>query len=850
MTTVTLDQADLTQHTPMMQQYLSIKAEYPHMLLFYRMGDFYELFFDDAHRAAKLLDLTLTHRGQSAGQPIPMAGVPYHAVENYLAKLVKLGEAVAICEQVGDANVGKGPVKREVIRIVTPGTLTDEALLEERQDSLLACIYYSSEQYALVSLDLSSGRLVGQEFQQKSALLNALSHLQPAETLLATNFQDEDITRTLPRITRLEPELYTISIAKQQFTAAAQPIPSKVSQHLQLATGALLAYTYSTQRTTLLHLQELQVITEQELLHIDAASQRNLELLVNLRGGSEHTLNQIINKTRTPMGARLLKRWLVRPIRDTQQLQQRYDLLQQLTQIDYESLQQLLHQVGDMERILARVGLKTARPRDLVQLRQALQVIPNIQLYLQKFNCALGLTLNQNIHNFPDLKHLLEQAIVEHPPQLIRDGGVIAPGYDTELDELRHLSQNAEQFLLDLEQRERARTGLNTLKVGYNRIHGYYIELSRGQAEQAPSNYTRRQTLKNVERYITPELKVFEDKVLSAQERALAREKYLYETLLDTLSHYLSALQTTANHVSLLDVMTNFAERTEHLRLVRPILDDQVGIAIQAGRHLVVENVGEAAFVPNDLLLTPTQRVQIITGPNMGGKSTYMRQTALIVILAHIGCFVPAHSATIGPIDRIFTRIGAADDLAGGRSTFMVEMTETAYILHHATAQSLVLLDEIGRGTSTFDGLALAWAVIWQLAEKTHSLTLFATHYAELTHIPDQLPTAINIHVAASEHRGQISFLHQVLPGPAAQSYGIQVAQLAGIPQEIIQHAYRKLQELETEITPPPATRQMLPPYPPQPANKIAETLAAIKLDELSPKQALDILYQLKALLT
>ena len=514
---------DLSHHTPMMQQYLRIKAEYSHMLLFYRMGDFYELFFDDAHRAAKLLDLTLTHRGQSSGQPIPMAGVPYHAVENYLAKLVKLGEAVAICEQTGDVNSSKGPVTREVVRIVTPGTLTDEALLEERQDSLLVSIYrQTSSHYALASLDLSSGQLLAQEFSNKSALINTLSHLQPAETLLASDFDDEEIIRSQQRITRLEPQQYSLSIAKQQFTALPQKIPTDVPKNIISAVGALLAYTYSTQRTTLLHLQNLQIVQEEHLLLIDSASQRNLELLTNLRGGQEHTLNQIINKTKTPMGARLLKRWLVRPLRDHSQLQKRYQLIDNLLQIDYENLQQALQNIGDIERILARVGLKTARPRDLVQLRQALNFIPEILSHVRQLKCELGSTLKNNIQDFPELHELLHKAIIETPPQLIRDGGVIAPGYDSELDELRNLSANAQQFLLDLEQRERARTQLNTLKVGYNRIHGFYIELSRGQAEKAPANYTRRQTLKNAERYITPELKIFEDKVLSAQERALA----------------------------------------------------------------------------------------------------------------------------------------------------------------------------------------------------------------------------------------------------------------------------------------------------------------------------------------
>ncbi len=837
----------------MMQQYLRIKAEYPHMLLFYRMGDFYELFFEDAQRAARLLNLTLTHRGQSAGHPIPMAGVPYHAAENYLAKLIKLGEAVAICEQIGEANTAiKGPMAREVVRIVTPGTITDEALLEERQDSLLACVHQQNSHYALVSFDLSSGRLQAQEFSHKNGLLNALAHLQPAETLMADDLNDHDISNHQLRITRLARTLFDSSIAEQQFSLlpSAITLPPSLSSLLKVTVGALLSYAHTTQRTSLLHVQPINLINEHDLLMIDAASQRNLELLANLRGGSEHTLNQIINKTQTAMGSRLLKRWLVRPIRDHQELQRRYTLLKNLMEEDYELLQNTLHSVGDMERILARVGLKSARPRDLAQLRSALSVIPTVQLFLTRFKDGLSQELQNKINHFPELYDLLQKAIIESPPHLIRDGGVIAKGYDAELDELRDLSENAQQFLLDLENREREQTQLSTLKVGYNRIHGYYIELSRQQGELAPTHYTRRQTLKNAERYITPELKSFEDKVLSAQDRALSREKYLYEELLNQISQYLQALQQTASYLSILDVMANFAERSHTLQLHCPTLHDQIGLDIKQGRHLVVEQISDSAFVPNDLIITPSQRVMIITGPNMGGKSTYMRQTALIVILAHIGCFVPAESANLGNIDGIFTRIGAADDLAGGRSTFMVEMTETAHILKYATEKSLVLLDEIGRGTSTFDGLALAWAVINHLTEHTKALTLFATHYAELTLLPEQQSNIKNLHVTASEHLGQLIFLHQVHEGAAEQSYGIQVAQLAGIPDSIIQQAHQKLKELEiteTNDKAEPIQKTMVSIATPD--SELIKTLKHIQVDELSPKQALDVLYQLKALL-
>lgn len=836
----------LAQHTPVMQQYLRIKAEYPHMLLFYRMGDFYELFFTDAIKASQLLDLTLTQRGHSAGQPIPMAGVPYHAAENYLAKLIKLGESIAICEQVGDVT-HKGPVERQVVRIITPGTVTDAALLEERHDTILACIYQQDAQYALTYLDLSSGRFHLQTCASFSLLLNALAHLQPAEILLPPDFPAEDLFSLKTRLTQLDNATFTLKNARQQLTQLAEHIiPSTLTTEMLIACGAILAYAYATQHTALLHLQPLQIIDDHTVLLIDAASQRNLELLTNLQGGNEHTLNQVINKTQTAMGARLLKRWLVRPIRAHNILQERYDTVAELMQIDYETLQKHLRQIGDIERILARIALKTARPRDLTQLRHALTIIPTILKTIKKLSGNLAKHWQKSIQAFPELLKLLELALVENPPQIIRDGGVIADGYDAELDELRSINTNAQQFLIDLEQRERARTQLSTLKVGYNRIQGYYIELSRQQAEQAPADYTRRQTLKNAERYITPELKSFEDKALSAQDRALMREKILYEALLEKILIYLRPLQTTTADICVLDVLCNFAERAHTLHLGRPSLSTQPGLHIEAGRHIVVENAASTAFVPNDLTLSDTQKVIIITGPNMGGKSTYMRQTALIVLLAHMGCFVPAKQANIGAIDRIFTRIGAADDLAGGRSTFMVEMTETAHILQHATKQSLVLLDEIGRGTSTFDGLALAWAVIYHLAEKIGALTLFATHYAELTHLPQHIPYASNMHVSVAQHEGQLIFLHQMQPGAALQSYGIQVAQLAGIPSAIIHAAHTKLQELENMPSEKPPTQNTIQTY----HSVVEQKLQTIEPDELTPKKALELLYELKRLST
>lgn len=848
---------DLVQHTPMMQQYLRIKAQHPHILLFYRMGDFYELFFDDAHQAAQLLDITLTTRGQSAGKPIPMAGVPFHAVDNYLAKLVRLGQSVAICEQIDATAANKGPMERKVVRIVTPGTLTDEALLEERRDTLLVALHQQGHTYGLASLDLSGGRFTVLQIAAEEALLGELERLKPAELLVSEDFPLPCALGTHPGLRRQAPWHFDLDSAIQtlctQFSThtldgfGCTDLPVAIA-----AAGCLLQYVQDTQRSTLPHLTGLKVERHEDGLILDAASRRNLELEYNLGGRHEHTLVGVLDRTVTPMGSRLLRRWIGRPLRDRTILRLRQQAIQQLLKDSAgEDLRHGLRGIGDVERILSRIALKSARPRDLTGLRHALARLPGLHQALATVDSPLLQALIQRAGTHPQTHELLARALNESPPLWVRDGGVIATGYDPELDELRGLSEHANQYLIDLEAQERTRTGIANLKVGYNRVHGYYIEVSRNQAAAVPVDYSRRQTLKGVERYITPELKEFETRILGAREQALLREKALYEALLEQLIAVLPALQDSASALAELDVLANLAERAAILNLNAPELVDQPGLRIEAGRHLVVEQVTDTPFVPNDLRLDNERRMLIITGPNMGGKSTYMRQTALIAILAHIGSFVPAKRAVIGPIDRIFTRIGAADDLASGRSTFMVEMTETANILHNATLQSLVLMDEIGRGTSTFDGLALAWACASHLAEQ-QAFTLFATHYFELTGLPEAQAGIANVHLDAIEHGDAIAFMHTVQEGPADRSYGLQVAALAGIPPAVVRQARQHLQELERQTaskTTPVRSEPQLPlaftTYEPHPA---VETLTTLDPDALTPRQALEVLYRLKAL--
>ena len=850
---------NLPQHTPMMQQFLRIKAEHPDQMLFYRMGDFYELFFDDAKRAAELLNITLTARGKSNGEPIPMAGIPYHAAEQYLPRLLKLGVSVAICEQVGDPATSKGPVERKVARILTPGTVTDDFLLDETRDNLLLAIYEFEEQFGVAHIDLSSGRFVLSQLENAQALVNEIERLQPAEILI----QDEqnpplNSQQTTTRRANWHFDSQTaLQLLTKQFGThdlsgfGGTDLPLAI-----VAAGALIQYVQETQRAALPHITGMQIESTDDGIVLDAASRRNLELEQSLTGDHKNTLISALDKTSTSMGGRLLSRWLNKPLKDQQVLRNRHESVETLLQdYRYDTIQPLLKQVGDIERIVSRIALGSARPRDLSTLRHSLTIVPALHQELEsiEFGHLQDLRIKIDLHT--ELLALLESAVIEEPPVLIRDGGVIAQGYNEELDELRNLSKNADTYLLDLETRERERTGIQTLKVAYNRVHGFYIEISRSHTAQVPPEYVRRQTLKGAERYILPELKEFEDKVLSSRERALAKEKALYESLLQTLATHLQPLRSTAQAIAELDVLSNFAERAYTLNYEKPELVDKPGLDIVDSRHPVVETTLDAPFVPNDLLMNNQRRMLMITGPNMGGKSTYMRQIALLVLMAHVGSFVPAKSAVIGPIDRIFTRIGAHDDLSTGRSTFMVEMTEAANILNNATANSLVLMDEIGRGTSTFDGLSLAWAFAEYLAGQRKAFTLFATHYFELTSLPDKISNIANVHIDAVEHADKIIFLHRVKDGPANQSYGLQVAQLAGVPKTVIDQARNKLHSLEQDSQQQVQTGGTLPlalsfaPEPDQQADELKTALQAIDPDDLTPKQALDALYNLHKLI-
>ncbi|VAW93516.1 DNA mismatch repair protein MutS [hydrothermal vent metagenome] len=854
--------AEPTQHTPMMQQYLGIKADYPSTLLFYRMGDFYELFFDDAKRAAKLLDITLTHRGKAAGEPIPMAGVPYHAVDNYLARLLNLGESIAICEQIGDPATSKGPVERKVKRIITPGTVTDEALLQNQHENLLLCILPHDTQYGIAVLDMASGRFSVSEAIDDEALFSELERQRPAEVIYPESEIIADDLKHYGRWTSITENAFKIrasthAICTQFNLEQIDDLNIDALQHGKQAAGALLHYINETQQGHVPHIQLLQTEHQSNYLVLDAATQRNLELESTNRVNDRHSLCGVMDRTVTPMGSRLIRRWLKRPLRNIEAVEQRQQNIHLfLKDYRYEQIQTLLTDISDVERILTRVALRSARPRDLTRLCFALLKLPDINSLLDECTHTSLQSLQHQLQPFPEIANLLDTAIIDEPPLLIRDGGVIASGYNNELDELRSIRDNVNDVLSEMESKERKRSNIATLKIGYNKVHGFFIEVSRAQAKNVPDNYQRRQTLKATERYITPELKELEDKVLSAGERALAKEKSLYTDLLEQLNQHLHPLQQCSLAIAELDVLCNLAERADSLNL-RPakLINDDI-IEISEGRHIVIEQNLEQAFTPNDIQLDEKQRVLIITGPNMGGKSTYMRQTALIVLLAYTGSFVPAASASIGPIDRIFTRIGAADDISRGRSTFMVEMTETANILQNATRNSLILLDEIGRGTSTFDGLSLAWACAMELADKIQAYTLFATHYFELTQMADQQANVENVHFDAIEtdakHGAKILFQHQVKPGAVNDSYGLQVAALAGVPEQVIQRAQAKLKQLEakqgfapvktTEHTPPMADKQaQLAP------STILTTLAEQDLDEITPQQAQALLYKLKS---
>ncbi|WP_455425533.1 DNA mismatch repair protein MutS [Dryocola sp. LX212] len=843
-------------HTPMMQQYLRLKAQHPEILLFYRMGDFYELFYDDAKRASQLLDISLTKRGASAGEPIPMAGVPYHAVENYLAKLVNLGESAAICEQIGDPATSKGPVERKVVRIVTPGTISDEALLQERQDNLLAAIWQDSKGFGYATLDISSGRFRLSQPEDVETMAAELQRTNPSELLYAEDFAEMRLIEGRRGLRRRPLWEFEIETARQQLnlqfgTRDLTGFGVENARHALCAAGCLLQYVKDTQRTSLPHIRSVTMDRQQDSIIMDAATRRNLEITQNLAGGFENTLASVLDCTVTPMGSRMLKRWLHMPVRSVEVLKKRQSTIAALQDRTAE-IQPVLRQVGDLERILARLALRTARPRDLARMRYAFQQLPELREMLADVPTDYVQTLRENIGEFTELRELLERAVIESPPVLVRDGGVIAQGYNEELDEWRALADGATDYLDKLEIRERERLGLDTLKVGYNAVHGYFIQISRGQSHHAPIHYVRRQTLKNAERYIIPELKEYEDKVLTSKGKALALEKQLYDRLFDTLLPHLEALQQSATALAELDVLVNLAERAYTLNYTCPQLSDKPGIKVVGGRHPVVEKVLSEPFIANPLNLSPQRRMLIITGPNMGGKSTYMRQSALIVLLAYIGSFVPAQQAEIGPIDRIFTRVGAADDLASGRSTFMVEMTETANILHNATEHSLVLMDEIGRGTSTYDGLSLAWACAENLANRIKALTLFATHYFELTTLPEKMEGVANVHLDALEHGDTIAFMHSVQDGAASKSYGLAVAALAGVPKEVIKRARQKLRELETVSGNTAATQvdgtQMSLLSVAEETSPAVEALEALDPDSLSPRQALEWIYRLKSL--
>ncbi|GAB5605887.1 DNA mismatch repair protein MutS [Sideroxyarcus sp. TK5] len=841
----------LEKQTPMMQQYLRLKADHLDKLLFYRMGDFYELFHDDAVRVAKLLDITLTQRGASNGQPIKMAGVPYHAAEQYLARLVKMGESVAICEQIGDPATSKGPVERKVVRIVTPGTVTDSALLEEKRDNLLLALHQSRNEVGLAWLNLASGQFTLAEVDAKQ-LPAELERLQPSEILFAESSAAPQFknaaNKSLPDW-HFERDTAHRALCQQFGTRDLAGFGCEEFTLGLSAAGALLGYAKLTQGQSIAHIRSAQVYHADQFVRMDAATRRNLEITQTLRGEPAPTLLSLLDTCATNMGSRLLAHWLHHPLRNRNVLRARLDAVDELDE-KHSTVHQQLKPSVDVERITARIALKSARPRDLSGLRDTLKQLPELHTTLAGISAPRLQQLTNELQADAALVELLQKTIKDEPSSVLREGGVIADGYDAELDELRGIQTNCGDFLLALEKRERERTGIDKLKVEYNRVHGFYIEVSTANADKVPDDYRRRQTLKNVERYITPELKAFEDKALSANDRALAREKYLYDQLLDALAPSIPQLQRIAAAIAELDVLATFAERAATLNFSAPQFSDDAQLVIKQGRHPVVEAQVET-FTPNDTQLGDARRMLLITGPNMGGKSTYMRQVAIIALLAHVGCFVPAEAAVLGEIDQIFTRIGASDDLASGRSTFMVEMTEAANILHNATDKSLVLVDEIGRGTSTFDGLALAYAIARHLLELNCSYTLFATHYFELTRLAEEFKQLANVHLAAVEHQHTIVFLHSVNEGAASQSYGLQVAALAGVPNSVIRNAKKQLVKLEQNSAaqnPQGDLFAAVPEAPEPEEHPLVSALRDLQPDEMSPKEALERIYQLKKL--
>jgi len=855
----------LEKHTPMMRQYLALKAQHPNTLLFYRMGDFYELFHEDAEKAARLLDITLTTRGQSAGVPIKMAGVPFHSLEPYLARLVKLGESAVICEQIGDPATAKGPVERAVSRIVTPGTLTDASLVDDKQDLWLLAVTTLRNTAGIARLNLASGEFILIEVAAEQ-IPATLERIRPAEILYPESWTPNfgsDAARTRQPDWYFDFDSARRLLCDQFEVASLAGFGAEGLKPAIAAAGALLQYAQATQSGKLPHLRGLTVEIEGAYLGLDLATRRNLELTETLRGQPSPTLFSLLDNCVTSMGSRLLRHTLHHPLRERDVPAARHGAVAAL-QEDYGrqagDLRRALRGIADIERIAGRIALRNARPRDLASLRESLARLPELRAPLLDAPSELLARSCVELATPEAALDLLCRAIAAEPGAQVRDGGVIATGYDADLDELRSLNDNCGAFLVDMEIRERERTGIASLKVEYNKVHGFYIEVTHANADKVPDDYRRRQTLKNAERYITPELKAFEDKALSAQERALARERLLYEAILDQLLPAVPTLQTIARAVAQLDLLAGFAETAIKRNWCQPEFAAETRLSIVNGRHPVVENeLAQSAesFIANHCELADERRLLLITGPNMGGKSTYMRQVALIALLAHIGSFVPAERCELGPLDRIFTRIGASDDLASGRSTFMVEMTEAAAILHHATPQSLVLMDEIGRGTSTFDGMALAFAILRHLLEKNRCLTLFATHYFELTRLAHEYPELANVHLGAVEHNDRIVFLHAVEDGPANQSYGIQVAALAGIPTPVVRAARKQLREFEQRAAVDPlqpdlfaqdfpAAAPELPEPEPHPA---LEQLAALDPDTLTPRQALDALYALKGLL-
>ncbi len=840
----------------MMRQYLTIKAQHTDHLLFYRMGDFYELFYDDAKRAASLLDITLTARGQSAGEPIPMCGVPYHAADGYLARLVNLGVSVAICEQIGDPATSKGPVERRVQRIVTPGTLTDEALLDANDDSLLMSVSPHPGGYAAATLNLNSAALHIADLESAEALRSEIARLQPSEILTPADLQvlqGVDVAITIRDALSFDADIGYRRLTQHLGVRDLRAFEIESGEPGVGAAAAVLTYAQQTQCQDLAHIDRITRIPTAEFVTLDNHSRRNLEIDRRIDGSEQHTLYALLNTAVTPMGARLLRRWLNAPLRDHGAIRARQQAVTVMLDHGAEALRVHLAPFGDMERIVGRIALGSATPRDLVRLRAGLDALPELHGAIDSLDAQRITALLGQLPGFDSEARLLHAAIVDNPPATTREGGVLAAGYHEELDRLRALTTDTADWLAALEQRERERTGIVTLKVGYNRVHGYYIETSRAAVGEIPAEYVRRQTLKNAERYITPELKAFEDEALTSQARALKLEKQLYEQLIESLARHARRLHACAEAVAELDVLAAFAERAFALDWCAPAFTDERGIRIDDGWHPVIRVISDDPFIPNSLHLDEQRTMLIITGPNMGGKSTYMRQSALIVLLACTGSYVPARACEIGPIDRIFTRIGASDDLTGGRSTFMVEMTETANILHNATGESLVLLDEIGRGTSTYDGLALAWATASDLAQRSSALTLFATHYFELTALPDQIATAANVHLSAAEHEGRIVFMHQVREGAASQSYGVQVARLAGIPDHVLRDAQARLRALELDqAASHPAQTDLFASgaatQPPVGRNELTEALDAIDPEGLSPRQALDVLFTLKKL--